>query len=231
MYQLIKTDCFVLKRNDFRDYDRFYTVYTREMGKVSILARSSKKPKSKLAPRLETFGQVRINFIKGKIFNYLSGINLGPHNKNILLDYDKIVLAGEVISFFDKLIKMEEADEKLYDLLYNTLTSIDENDIWQFYKIRVYFFWRLIDILGYKPALDKCALCENIVIRKAIFNITDNIIICSNCRGKGIEMDAETLNSLKKIFIINFKDILQISVSEKLSILTARAKELKLSEL
>jgi len=228
---LIKTDCFVLRRNDFRDFDRLYTVYTREMGKVSILARSSKKPKSKLAPRLETFGQVRINFIRGKVFNYLSGINLGPHNKNILSDYEKMTLAGEVIRFFDKLIKMEESDEDLYNLLHNILTAIDENDSKDFEKIRIYFFWRLIDTLGYKPALDKCAICENIVREKVVFNITDNIVICGVCRGKGIEIDVQTLDSLKKIFTITLKDFLQISISQRLSVLTARAKEVKMSEL
>ena len=81
---MLKTSAFVIKKNDYREFDRIYTVYAQDFGKISLLVRGARRIKSKLAPYLENFGEVRVNFAKGKIFNHLSGAGILKDNKILL---------------------------------------------------------------------------------------------------------------------------------------------------
>ncbi len=181
-----KTNAFVLRRQDFREYDRIYTLYSDQYGKISLLARGARRIKSKLAPHLEGLNEVRLNFAKGKIFNHLSGANVISLNKGLLCDSEKIAFISDCFHLLDRFIKPEEGDVMIYDLMKEVFVAVSSviaspsegvaipyhfgeiassmtprND--KYNKIRVYFFWRLADLLGYRPQLDECALCGKAV--------------------------------------------------------------------
>ena len=231
---MLTTTGFVLRRNDYREYDRIYTIYTSDFGKISLLVRGAKRIKSKLAPALESFDEVRIDFAKGKVFNHLSGSASLALNKNILKDGQKIELARDCLYLIDRFIKPEETDQQIYSLLKDIFFFIARQEKECFLKLKVYFFWRLVDSLGYRPQLDECALCgarSGIVNQKLWFNITDNILICKECAGAGILIDSETLENLRKIFQSNPEDFLKIELNQQLIAITETAKQIKLSEL
>lgn len=259
---MFHTSGFVLRRSDYREYDRIYTIYSEEYGKISLLARGARKIKSKLAPHLENFSEVRVNFAKGKVFNHLSGANAVSFNKGLINDAEKIVFISDCFYLLDRFIKPEEGDARIYELMKEVFGAITGNffsphrDALQ--KIRIYFFWRLIDLLGYRPQLDECALCgrhpsaipaPSSVIPVACpakpegrsgkagiqfvtkFNITDNIIICGECVGDGLHIQENTLINLKKIFESSLTEFLKIDLDSQLIVITEKARQIKLSEL
>lgn len=263
---MMKTTGFVLRKNDYREYDRIYTIYTSDFGKMPFLVRSAKKIQSKLAPALENFGEIKIDFAKGKAFNHLSGSRPLAINKNILEDGEKIGLAEDCLHLLDRFIKPEEADKNIFNHLKNVLSAISENRNFSplvkgelegvgnsnqtapnpslskegnddLKKIKIYFFWKLVELLGYGPRLDECALCGKIsskqqaVSSKVKFNITDNIVICGECAGEGLSITGKTLENLRKIFIFGLAEFLQTDLDNQLISITEKAKQIKLSEL
>ena len=187
---------------------------------------------------MENFGEVRVNFAKGKIFNHLSGAGILKDNKILLKDLEKINFIYDCLSFADKLIKSDEADNKIYNLLKEVFNAVGLAEKGDLYKINIYFFWRLVDFLGYRPQLDECALCGKIIgrqpaanSRQLLFNITDNIIICSDCAGNGLLIKEDTLDNLRKIFRIGLGEFLRTDASRELISITEKAKQIKLSEL
>lgn len=281
---MLHTTGFVLRKNDYREYDRIYTVYTSDFGKMSLLVRGAKKIKSKLSPALENFDKIRIDFAKGKFFNHLSGSAAGAENKNIFCDAEKIFLSRDCLYLIDRFIKPEESDLRIFNLIDETLDAIArdffspcttkgypaffspldtprgeleggfcpppnlplrrrgiEEDLFNiFQKIKIYFFWKLIEYLGYEPRLDECALCGHssrvIPAETGIqfitkFNITDNIIICGNCVGEGIKIEEKTLENLRKIFGSDLAGFLKTDLDASLSAITEKARQIKLSEL
>ncbi|MFA5134082.1 MAG: DNA repair protein RecO [Patescibacteria group bacterium] len=227
---MLKTFGFVLRKSDYREYDRIYTVYTSDFGKMSLLARGAKKIQSKLAPALESFEEVRIDFAKGKVFNHLSGSISEAKNKNIFKDPEKINLSRDCLYIIDKFIKPEENDKRVFYLLEKTLSAITgaEGDCLQ--KIKIYFFWKLVEYLGYEPRLDECALCGK-ASSNVKFNITENIIICSDCIGEGIVIHENSLENLRKIFISSLEEFLKAQSDKQLIAITEKARQIKLSEL
>ena len=232
MFSMVKTQAFVIKKFDFREFDRTYIVYTRELGKTSLLVRGARRIKSKLSPNLENFNEVKLNFIKGRIFNHLAGASTVAKNNYILKNGNKIAFAYDCLNLLDRFVKSEERDDGIYDLVREVLLIIDKGNETNFPKIQIYFFWKLIDLLGYRPQLDGCSLCGNIVEGKEVlFNITDNIIICRKCAGQGILIKGDTLQKLRKVFHLSLNEFLKFDLDSQLIGITNKAKQIKLSEL
>lgn len=232
---MLKSNAFVLRRQDFRETDRIYTVYTDEFGKMSLLARGARKIKSKLAPHLEAFSEVRVNFAKGKIFTHLSGAMVLKNYNLVLKDMGKMELVGHCLNLLDKFVKYDDADAEIYKLLESVAAIANEAKDDDFAKIRVYFFWRLVDLLGYRPQLDECALCGKISTRQSAgqikFNVTDNIVICGECTGGGMFIKNETLENLKNVFETTPEEFVRGNLDSMLLTITEKAKQIKLSEL
>ena len=60
------SESIVLSRINYGDNDRIVTVITRDQGKIRLIAKGSRKLKSKLAAGIELFSVSEISFIKGK---------------------------------------------------------------------------------------------------------------------------------------------------------------------
>ena len=60
---LYTTDAIVLRRADYRDYDRMVTLFSPEHGRIDAIARGCRRPKSALVNAAEVFceGQFTIN--------------------------------------------------------------------------------------------------------------------------------------------------------------------------
>ena len=61
-----RIEAIVLKHSDFGEADRLLTLYSREQGKLSALAKGARKPGSRKGGHLEPFSQVRLLLGKGR---------------------------------------------------------------------------------------------------------------------------------------------------------------------
>ena len=73
----------VLSRRDFRESDQIISLYTKEKGKLELLARGVKKITSKNSAHLEPFSLVDIDIAYGKEFNHLTKVQPIEYFKNI----------------------------------------------------------------------------------------------------------------------------------------------------
>src|SRR5215216_5491190 len=71
--RIYRTDAVVLSRLDFGEADRILTVYTPHLGKVGIIAKGARKPKSRLLPHLEYFTRSRLMLAKGRDLDVVTG--------------------------------------------------------------------------------------------------------------------------------------------------------------
>ncbi|KPJ55867.1 hypothetical protein AMJ49_06190, partial [Parcubacteria bacterium DG_74_2] len=61
-----------MKKIDQGEWDRIFIIYTRDFGKLKVLARAERKIKSKLRAGLELFYLSEIEFIQGKNYKTLT---------------------------------------------------------------------------------------------------------------------------------------------------------------
>jgi DNA repair protein RecO (recombination protein O) len=124
-----QTDGVVLKRVDFGEADRIISFFTPDRGKVAVMAKGVRKPKSKLAGGIELFSVCHIGAIKGKRdIDTLVSSRLNKHFEAIVKDYDRLQIAYSMLQLIDHFTE-DEAGEEYYDLLVDGLELLDGEQV------------------------------------------------------------------------------------------------------
>jgi DNA repair protein RecO (recombination protein O) len=202
MFTHYRTQGFILKKVDRGEADRLFTVYTKDFGKLELLARAVRKIKSKLRAGLELFYLSEIEFIQGKTHKTLTDAILINNFKNLRKDLTRLTIAYKISEVFDRLVRGQESDKKLWQLLNETFTKLNDyqssitevsaemekkepSSTVNCQLLYHYFLWNLLSLLGYQPGLYRCSLCQKrLVPEKLYFSAKEGGIICSQCQKK-----------------------------------------------
>lgn len=168
-----RTQGFFIKKADRGEADQLLTVYTKDFGKLEILGKAIRKIRSKLRAGAELFYLSEIEFIQGKAHKTLTDAILIENFPNIRKDLKKLAVAYKISETLDNLIKGQEPDKEIWDLLNETFEKLNKS--WKLEILYYYFLWNLFSILGYQPEIHNCSLhgkkinCDIIKILKVIF--------------------------------------------------------------
>lgn len=187
MHQHYRTQAIFLKKQDRGEADRVFTVFTKDFGKIEVNGRAIRKIASKLRPGAEIFYLSEIEFIQGKARKTLT--DALPIEKFLILraKLRRLRTAYQIAEIFDKLVRGEEKDDRIWELLketFNKLNSSDEGrcDLAILYY---YFFWNLLAILGYEPELYFCSICrQQLAAGKLRLDVNDGGLVCHACFEK-----------------------------------------------
>ncbi|CAN5615892.1 hypothetical protein BH23PAT2_BH23PAT2_01880 [soil metagenome] len=148
----IVTTGIVLKRTEFREADRILQVMTSDNGKVSLIAKGVRKPKSRLAGGIELFAINDLTYIPGKgSISTVTSSRVLQHFGNIVKDYDRTMYAYSSLKNVDKLTE-DTAGSEYFELLGGVLAGLDDADL-TFRRTRLWMCIRLLTISGNVPNL------------------------------------------------------------------------------
>lgn len=138
-----------MSETDFGEADRIYNIYTKDFGKISVLAKGIRLEKSKLRTHLTPRSLIRLSFVEGKEFMRLIDAeeiyNL-PVNEEIFASFTRAA------AFFARMIKGQEKDEAVWELMRGILSDIECLTVEWFEPL---FEARLLHRLGYVSLPDK----------------------------------------------------------------------------
>ena len=175
----------VLNRQNYKENDTLVTVYAKNFGKLNLIARGTKKINSKLAAHLEPLVLCDLMIIKGRGRDYIGASIVRNYYLNIREDLNKIFYAGKALNLFNRLVKEEHPDERLFYLITRWLDVLDnfkdcskENGELLF----SFFAFKLLAELGYQPELYHCLGCGKEVKAGAnYFNFKNGGLIEEAC--------------------------------------------------
>lgn len=145
-----QTKGIVLKRVDYGEADRILTFFTESEGKVSVIAKGVRKPKSKLAGGIELFSVCNLGAIKGKRdLDTLISSRLDTHFEHIVKDYDLLERAYGALQITDKLTD-DDAGEEYFVLLKTLLQLLDNPDMNQAVAL-CWFYMQIMTLNGSAP--------------------------------------------------------------------------------
>jgi DNA repair protein RecO (recombination protein O) len=162
MFTHYRTQGFIIKVINQGETDQLFTIYTKHFGKIEILGKAIRKITSKLRGGAQLFYLSEIEFIQGKTYKTLTDTILINSFLNIRHSLEKIKIAEQILFLLDSLIKGEETDQEIWELLNEILTLLDE---WKLKSEKsqlfyYYFFWNFVSFLGYQPELKKLFLTQ-----------------------------------------------------------------------
>jgi len=151
---MTKTEAIVLKTADLGEADRLLTIYTKEFGKIQVVARGIKKLESKLRYHLESLSYILLILVHGKNLKIVKDAALKDQFLSMRKDLEKIKIAYKITDLIDELIVGEEKDEDIWFLILKTIQAINGNEISVDIALQE-FQDNLLKLLGYDPKFVK----------------------------------------------------------------------------
>lgn len=230
---MIKTRAIILNRVDCRENDSLVSFFTLDFGKITLLARGTKKQFSKLAAHLEPFNFVDLMMIKNKNGFSVGSVISNDSFLNLKSDFNSIHISGKLFYFFNKLSREGQQDFDLFFFLNDFLKNIDSNkDKIEKFSIEHLDFlldvfkFKLLSLLGYSFYLDSCVECG---ARHDLnfLNFLKGGALCQDCYNKifltnefkssdHFKLNEKLLNSKKNITLCDLKDVISVTPNKSL---------------
>ena len=159
-----KTHGIILRHSDWQDYNRIYTLLTRDRGKMSAIARGVRKIKSKQSAKLRPFSVIEVMIANGRKIDTLATAETVRDFPGVMDNLLVLGLASFCTELVDSLTREGEADPKVYLLLEEALALMDCRGQEKAEKLKAlswFFALKLLDVLGYRIDFFKCVTCRD----------------------------------------------------------------------
>ena len=194
--RVYRTEAVVLRHSNFGEADRLLTVYTPYMGKVRLLAKGIRKPRSRKAGHLETFTRTQLLVARGRNLDLITQAEIIEPYVALRRDLWRMSHAYYLAELVDGFCKEQSENRPLYDLLCDVLgwicCSADLPLTMRFFELR------LLDMVGYRPRLFYCPRCSTRLEPVTnFFSSDEGGALCPRCGEGEREAMAISVGSLK----------------------------------
>lgn len=145
-YDSCKIEGIVIKRRDYKEADKLITVFSKEKGKIILLAKGVRRLNSRKSSSVELFNRLNLYFLNNNNFNLLTEtqlINSYSFWKNNLV---RVGVAYYLCELIDKLLPEQQAHTDAYLLLENSLCLLEKAPLGSLIRS---FEEKLLELLGY----------------------------------------------------------------------------------
>lgn len=146
----VTTSGVILKKRNFNEADRLLTIFTKDFGKITAIAKGVKRPKSKKAGHLELGNWCKIMVAKGKNLDLIAEVQLKKAFGIENFTEEKANRIYHVLELIDSLLAPSQKNLQIYNLLVNYLNRISKGE--DFNAISAIFKIKLLNYLGFFSA-------------------------------------------------------------------------------
>lgn len=217
-----QTTGIVIGRTNFGEADRVIRVLTAERGKIGLMARGVRKIKSRSAGHLEPYGETALSLAEGRgSLDVVTGARLIWYPHRLRADYDALELTQRLVTVVDRVAAERQPAPELYHHLRETLGAVDQDGATAL--VELWFKLRLLQITGFRPALDGCLVCgRRGADAEYFFDAVRGGLVCADC---GVRLNAMSLTAVKLwrlMFDYHYTTVHKISDAEAISAETVR---------
>ena len=211
---MLRTEGIVLKEMRYRDTSKILNVFTKDYGKLNVMARGAYRPKSQLIANTQPFSYSEFQLHNGKNFYYLNqGYIIDPFY-SIRDKMERVVYGQYILELIDKSMEMEQENEKIFLLALKGLKTLSllEKD---FLKFISSYELKFISFLGYRPSIDKCVVCGSDT-NISRFNVEEGGMVCTgcNCKSMSTYINGRSLHYMRELLYTPLDEIHQVEIGE-----------------
>lgn len=175
----------VLRYANFRENDRMLTLFSPTRGKMEVLCRGCRRPKSAFVSASELFalGDYEL-YHKGDHMTVI-GVNLIEMFYPLRQDFDRLSVGTYLLNLCEMVIQPNENAQELFMLLLHTLSRLTFSaQDWQ--PLLTGFLLHFAACEGYQPDLQDCIHCGRVLSgnEAVFFDLRNGGLCCSACHGE-----------------------------------------------
>ena len=166
---------------DFKEADRILTLYSREEGKLRVIAKGIRRTTSRLGYGLDHLARVRLQLAGGRELDIVTGVELLDGHPTLAGDVAAYAYASHVAELVDRLSVDRQTNPAVYDLLMGAIAAIasgaDPNPVARYAELT------LFTLFGFRPELYRCVTC-NSEIRAGVNALSPRLggLLCPACQ-------------------------------------------------
>jgi len=210
---IVTTDAVVLRAMDYGESSCIATLFTYEYGKISVLARGSRKPKSKFGSVLEPLSYIQA-VIYLKPTRDLQSITDATFVRSFPVtreSIERIEIGLRMVELTNAVMQDAQQNADVFTLLVSALTALGTTtDVVR--NILPFFQVRIASILGFAPGFQKQEI-ENLGSSHGILELQTGRILDDG--GNGLRSDRSTLRAFAILARASLPTILHMELSER----------------
>ena len=201
---LCKAEAITIRLTDFSETSQIAWFCTREFGRVSALAKGSKRQRNNFEGRLDLLCHNEIVFIHKSrtTLHLLTECRLLDRFMGLRADVARLYGALYAAELVREMTPQEEGQPDVFGLLLGTLRALSNGD--DVHTALLIFEVRLLALTGYAPSLAACVACGTAELPRSTVAYSAPLggVLCPACRGrdpKSIGVPRGTLAVLERL--------------------------------
>ena len=125
----LTTDALVLRRSEWRDYDRMVTLFTPEFGRVDAVARGCRRPKSPLMNAAEVFtcGEYQLLHMRDRYT--ITQCRITDDFFELRSDYERLVHGAFWLRLLDEIVVPDAENRALFHMTLRALAYLNHSPL------------------------------------------------------------------------------------------------------
>lgn len=154
-----RVDAIIIASHDYKESSKIIRAFTRQLGRISILARGAKRAKSSLHNVSSLFSCSSMVLVKRGDLYYIKEATIKNANLALRENIISVYSAQLCLELVDKTLLEGQVNQDLYDMVEKFLVSLPtcKNRT----RLMSMFLIKFISMLGYRPHIRSCSLCGN----------------------------------------------------------------------
>ncbi len=218
---IITDTAIILHSRKYSETSKILTVYSAEHGKLSLLAKGARSPKSKFGASLEALSHSSITVYKKqhRDLHLITKAETATPLRRIAEDYTRLTVGLAIAELTSVTQEPEEASSAVFELLRSALELLNnaqDNE----YALLIAFQIRLADIMGFAPNFSVCFVTGVTVVpsdsSECLFSISDGGAMSPEISQfrEGFVFEPATLAILQRIADCELSEVLSVAIPE-----------------
>ena len=207
----IKTRAIVLSSIDYKEKDKFVTLFSLEYGLITAKLKSVKASTAKLKFAKEPFcfGE----FIIQKPANVITSVEVIDTFYDVTKSLEKFYNACAIVEIVKKAVQEGETNQPLFVSTLKALGTICYENKQDYALVK--FMVEILEAMGYQFTLDKCSECGQDFLNKKWLNLDYGEIVCNACKSQNcVEISNKCHSALKILKNTEYEKLKTINLAK-----------------
>ena len=157
--RVYKTEAIVLRSMELGEADRVLTVLTPRLGKLRVIAKGVRRPRSRIGGGLQPFSDVQLVLAVGRTWDVVTSSALEDPHLGLRNDLHSTAAAWYLVELVDRFVEGAADTHEPFRLLAQSLSALDAGAEISRDVVARWFELALLDAMGFRPELARCLEC------------------------------------------------------------------------
>lgn len=144
-----KSEGVVLGRQNYKEADRIIHIFSRDFGKVTLIAKGVRKLTSRKRGHIENFMRINFSAVKGRGLDLITEAEEVESYNVVRKNLKKVTLAYYFTEVVGRLMREYDVNKEVYLILINYLEKLQDTN--RLKNLRLDFLKEIVVVTGYWP--------------------------------------------------------------------------------